>query len=354
MGDGDTFESDKKLVELVGMLGVDTEMARNLLEAAGGNVNEAVDLYYEEYNNGKEVGGPSPSEEKQIRAPIAPKRTIMQDDDSGFADDYNNVNGGTSGIRFYLPEPFAENARQNPQNETAARLAQLYKPPTELVHQPPTFEAARITARQRQVPLVVSLYDPTIFQCHIENRDIWSNPVVRDFIKDGTAVFLQLPISPSPGNPGQGEIYAGRYRVQAPHIGIIDPRTGELLKCYASDGAKFNIEDFLAELINFQEPLAEEEEHLEEKEDLGFEYTEPEAGPDVTTIMFRLPDGKRIPKRFNHSDTLSLLYKVARSLVQGKINLKFMHETLDESSSSMTLKEKHILNALIIIVVTNR
>ena len=344
---------DEKLVELIGMLGVDTEIARNLLDAAGGNVNEAVSLYYDEYQG--KVGESPPTREEQIRAPIAPKRTIMQEDGGDYGNDYDNITGGSSGIRFYLPEPFADNARQNPQNETAVRLAQLYKPPTELVHQPPTFEAARTTARQHQVPLIVSLYDPTIFQCHIENRDIWSNPVVRDFIKDGTAVFLQLPISPTPGNAGQGETYAGRYRVQAPHIGIIDPRTGELLKSYSTDAAKFNTEDFLAELINFQEPLAEAERHLEEKEEIqDFEYTEPEAGPNVTTIMFRLPDGKRIPKRFNHSDPLSLLYKVAHSLVApGKINLRFMHETLDESSS-ISLKEKHLLNALIIIVPINR
>jgi hypothetical protein len=346
-------EDDEKLVELIGMLGVDTEIAQNLLDAAGGNVNEAVSLYYDEYQGKTE--GSSLAGEEQIRAPIAPKRTIMQEDAGDYGNDYNNITGGNSGIRFYLPEPFADNARLNPQNETAVRLAQLYKPPTELVHQPPTFEAARATARQNQIPLIVSLYDPTIFQCHIENRDIWSNPVMRDFIKDGTAIFLQLPISPTSGNAGQGETYASRYRVQAPHIGIIDPRTGELLKSYSTDAAKLNIEDFLAELINFQEPLAETEKFLEEEEESQeFEYNEPEAGPDVTTIMFRLPDGKRIPKRFNHSDPLSLLYKVAHSLVPpGKLNLRFMHETLDESSS-MSLKDKHLLNALIIIVQINR
>jgi hypothetical protein len=342
------LDEEEKLMEVIEMLDVDADMARNLLDAAGGDVNQAIGLYYDEYV-GKVEGSPS----DQVRAPIAPKRTIMQED---AGDDYGNASGASSGIRFYLPEPFADNARQNPQNETALRLAQLYKPPTDLVHNPPTFEAARATARQRQVPLIVSLYDPTIFQCHIENRDIWSNPVIQEFIKDGTAVFLQLPISPPASvNPSLGEVYSGRYRVQAPHIGIIDPRTGELLKSYSTDSAKFNIEDFLAELINYQEPLADEGDKQKEEtaEEVEFDYKEPEPGPEVTTIMFRLPDGKRIPKRFNHLDSLSLLYKVARSIIPGSISLKFMQESLSESPST-TLKEKNLLNALIIVVLTNR
>ena len=333
---------EESLAQICSVTGADVDAARHLLEAADGDVNLAISLFFDSSSttavNNRTV------EEPEVRAPIAPQRTRITTSDG------MNVQPTLS---FHIPEPFAASARENPENPTAARLAALYKPPTELVHQPATLEAARSTARSRDVPLLVSLYDPTIFPCHVENRDVWSNGGVRDFIQSGHVVFLQLVYNGGPLDQGRGELYAGRYRVQPPHIGIIDPQTGELLREFKTTPDPMDLLSTLSDYIQ-DESAAPLEETVKEEEEAVKEatYEEPDAGPDVTNIMFRLRDGRRVPKRFLHSSTASVLYKVAAQLSECRVDDIILKPSPHDSinpEATQSLKELGLANSLITI-----
>lgn len=74
--------------------------------------------------------------------------------------------------------------------------------------------------------ILVNIQDSTEFSCHVLNRDIWSNKDLKDFIKK-SFIFWQRFYDDS-----QGSKYC-RFYPQAeirPHIAIIDPRSGELMK----------------------------------------------------------------------------------------------------------------------------
>lgn len=333
------MEHEEKLAQVCSVTGEGVEAARHLLEAADGDVELAISLFFD--STGGATNNNVVEKEEEVRAPIAPQRTRITSEGPSIM---------ASSLTFHVPEPFAESARENPDNPTAARLAALYKPPTELVHQPATLEAARNTARSRGIPLLVSLYDPTIFPCHVENRDLWNNAVVWDYIKSGHVIFLQLVFNGGPLDEGSGELYAGRYAVQPPHIGIIDAQTGELLREFKSTPSPMDLLSALSDHID--NDIGEEEDDDVQVEEC-FLYEEPEIGTaNITTIMFRLGNGRRVPKRFLLDATPEIVYKVAAQLSEcsvGEIVLKSSpHESID-SESCHSLKELQLQNSLVTV-----
>jgi hypothetical protein len=57
-----------------------------------------------------------------------------------------------------------------------------------------------------------------------------------------------------------------------------------------------------------EEAAKEEEKRLEREALLASLGDEPEAGPDITQIAFRLSDGSKITRRFNKTAPISVLY----------------------------------------------
>ena len=106
-------------------------------------------------------------------------------------------------------------------------MARLFSPPTDLIFRG-NLEQARTRATENDLWVIVSIHDPSEFQCQMLNRDLWKDNAVKEIIQS-SFVFLQFGASTS-----DGTMYANFYpRDSLPHIAIIDPRTGERVKVWS-------------------------------------------------------------------------------------------------------------------------
>jgi hypothetical protein len=132
----------------------------------------------------------------------------------------------------------------------ANHLAELFRPPFDLIS-PLSLSDARDEGKETEKWILVNVQDPSIFDCQVLNRDIWKKPEIRDTVKEHF-IFLQF----SKTDP-RGQEYINYYMANMrdsddayPHIGIVDPRTGEQVKTWSgSPGPK--PADFLMEILEF-------------------------------------------------------------------------------------------------------
>ena len=131
----------------------------------------------------------------------------------------------------------------------AARLAELFRPPFELMNQI-SWDAARDKGKEESKWLLVNVQDPSIFDCQQLNRDIWKHQGIRELVKENF-VFMQY----SKDDP-RGSQYIQYYfplkdsDAAYPHIAIVDPRTGEQVKVWSGPPVPVAGE-FLMQLVEF-------------------------------------------------------------------------------------------------------
>ena len=111
----------------------------------------------------------------------------------------------------------------------------MYRPPFEIISRLP-FSEAREEGKQEEKWVMVNVQDPSVFDCQVLNRDLWKNADVQSAIK-AHFVFLQYDKGSYQGAEYIQLYLAARLEGEKayPHIGIIDPRTGELLKSLAGN-----------------------------------------------------------------------------------------------------------------------
>ena len=137
------------------------------------------------------------------------------------------------------------------QSSKSNLLADLFRPPYEIMSPHLTWSAARDQGKDEEKWILVNVQDPSIFDCQVLNRDIWKNAQIQETIRENF-VFLQY----SKSDP-RGQEYINYYfntqreREDAyPHIAIVDPRTGEQVKTWSgSPSPKAN--EFLMDLHEF-------------------------------------------------------------------------------------------------------
>jgi hypothetical protein len=110
----------------------------------------------------------------------------------------------------------------------------MYRPPFEIISRLP-FSEAREEGKAEEKWIMVNVQDPSVFDCQVLNRDLWKNEDVQSAIK-AHFVFLQYDKESWQGIEYIQLYLAARLEGERayPHIGIIDPRTGELLKSLAA------------------------------------------------------------------------------------------------------------------------
>lgn len=146
-------------------------------------------------------------------------------------------------FRDYLSEStfLGSNAVAASSSDRVQRLADLFRPPFDLLYRG-TIDEARSLANIQKRWLMVNLQDPSEFSCQALNRDVWRDTSVKGIIKDAF-VFMQLG-----HDTPQGKRYSNYYPVDKyPHIAVLDPRTGERIKVFTIGSTLLAPQDFLQE-----------------------------------------------------------------------------------------------------------
>lgn len=255
--------------------------------------------------------------------------------------------------------------REQELTSTQRRLAQLFKPPFDIMARL-DLDSAKVEGRLRRRWLLVNIQDATEFQCQVMNRDFWADSRVKRQVKD-SFIFLQyqhdLP---------HGASYLNFYGADTfPHLLILDPLTGERVYKWP-EGEVPSVEAWLEDVDRFLErfllapgssnpivtheprfdpdALSEEQqiefamkqsiqdntgttaataislddEEVQEPSDTGISVVEPtdvfsaikpvdHAEPTegaTTRLQIRFPNGKRLIRKFGlASDTVSGIYE---------------------------------------------
>ncbi|KAI9053556.1 hypothetical protein LZ554_002511 [Drepanopeziza brunnea f. sp. 'monogermtubi'] len=130
-----------------------------------------------------------------------------------------------------------------------ARLAQLFRPPFELMLQVP-FDVAKDKGKKDEKWILVNVQDPSFFDCQQLNRDIWKHDGIKELVKENF-IFVQY----SKDDP-RGAQYVQYYfplkdsDSAYPHIAIVDPRTGEQVKVWSGPPVP-KAGEFLMQLVEF-------------------------------------------------------------------------------------------------------
>ncbi|KAB5522812.1 hypothetical protein GE09DRAFT_493473 [Coniochaeta sp. 2T2.1] len=149
------------------------------------------------------------------------------------------------------PVPAAADSSSN-MTSRQQRLADLFRPPYQLMSSHAIWDDAREQGKEEEKWLLVNLQDMTDFRCQALNRDIWKNEAVADLVRENF-IFLQYdkddPIAQQYISfyfPNRAHENPNNY----PHVSIVDPRTGEQVKVWS--GVPFpDATDFHAQLAEF-------------------------------------------------------------------------------------------------------
>lgn len=142
-----------------------------------------------------------------------------------------------------------ERNRMTELTSTQRRLAELFKPPFDLIERI-NLDAAKVKGRTEKKWILINIQNQAEFQCQVLNRDFWSNSQVKQKVKENF-IFLQYQ-----HDSVNGESFVNFYHVDDfPHIAILDPMTGERVHKWA-DGRVPDVEDWLADVDLFLEKFS--------------------------------------------------------------------------------------------------
>jgi hypothetical protein len=107
-------------------------------------------------------------------------------------------------------------------------LEDLFRPPLDLLFRG-SMDAAREQGIRLNRWLMINVQNVQEFSCQVLNRDVWSNPAVKDIITQHF-VFWQVYQDTT-----EGQRYMQFYNVsEFPYVAILDPRTGEKLRSWTT------------------------------------------------------------------------------------------------------------------------
>ncbi|KAI9731288.1 MAG: hypothetical protein M1818_007913 [Claussenomyces sp. TS43310] len=134
-------------------------------------------------------------------------------------------------------------------NSKTAKLAELFRPPFELMSRIP-WDDARQQGKEEQKWILVNVQDASIFDCQALNRDIWKHEGIKETIKENF-IFMQYSKDDPSGSQYIQYYFPERDSEAAyPHIAIVDPRTGEQVKVWSGPPVPKAM-DFLMQLHEF-------------------------------------------------------------------------------------------------------
>ncbi|CAK7206242.1 UBX domain protein Ubx2 [Sporothrix eucalyptigena] len=178
--------------------------------------------------------------------PRNPFNQVWDDDTDAAGSSSGQSNGVTDGGPSFGPTSTAA-----PQSRQA-RLADLFRPPYDLIEHVSSWDEARSIGKEEKKWILANIQDMSDFQCQALNRDIWKDEAIRQLVKENF-VFLQYSKDDLNAQsyinyymPGGQDENPDNY----PHIGVVDPRTGEQVKVWSGRPFPSALE-FHAQLAEF-------------------------------------------------------------------------------------------------------
>ncbi|KAJ1726542.1 UBX domain protein Ubx2 [Coemansia biformis] len=266
------------ILSFCAVTGAEAHVATEYLQVADSSVEQAISLFYENGSqplqsrdtSGTGAGAARTTADTEVRSPIAARRDVLVDDYSGedgmgYAGAFMPPYAGPVQERvrearsIFDQQPgagrvpfrdFAQEAAEMTEGDSGSsavssrrsRLADLFKPPFDLMH-PGDLNSARSEGVREGRWVLVNLQQVAEFRCQALNRDVWSQDVIRELVRRNF-VFLQLPTD----NP-EGSRVATMYNADSyPFVAAIHPKTGELRARFTRFGSAV---DVVEDLTNF-------------------------------------------------------------------------------------------------------
>lgn len=433
-------DHDALLKQFISMTSTDPDFAKSFLEASNWDFEAALNLYLDgggaaaasnvkiasqppgpsgsndplagrirniqatqgvDYATAKAIAEAEGSETKQyedgVRAPIAATTgRLIDQQQNGFA---VTASGGST-FRDFEAETRAMEARlvmgkegigtsaaiyngkpqENQAKSRAQNLQDLFSPPREILFQG-TFDQARAEGQKAKKWILVNIQKDSVFLSYVFNRDLWSQDVIKDTIRNGF-IFFQHEESDSEANR-----YITFYKPTSfPHISIVDPLTGE--RMVVIDLSRFQNDptdlraNFLEQLNTFLDnnkldppvlkptdpkrlkkdptPVVKQPTTTQSKAPVPTKVVEEEVlvpaepfenDPDATLVQIRLFDGKRLRRRFKKQDKVGDIFAYVKSEIpearSRKFDLSAMKKSLLAHKDS-TLIEQKLINTLMV------
>ncbi|XP_041350204.1 UBX domain-containing protein 7-like isoform X2 [Gigantopelta aegis] len=244
------METDSVLQHFCAVTGAEAIVGERFLEACNGNLELAIGMHMDSNDvslmnplthpsTSSALDAPVPgtsvasddaaataSTEDDIRAPIPQKRECLIEDVPSFG--FRRRRGPARSVFDGFRDFQAEARQQELFVKTGVpskkkTLEDLFRPPIDLTFKG-TFHSARDAGTNQNKWLMVNIQNVQEFLCQVLNRDVWSNPVVKDLIKSHF-IFWQVY-----HDSEEGKKYMQFYEITTwPYIAILDPQTGENL-----------------------------------------------------------------------------------------------------------------------------
>lgn len=259
-------QKQELLASLLSITGIDEQEALGFLEASNWKLEDAVNLVMstqEESKSESEITSSFPEGiVDNIRAPIPKTTEILSEDPTGDhilsyerrnRRRFRGFNPDTpqpifdlfreEGLRDYKHEgQILEGKAKRDDNPKLQKLADLFRPPVDIICRE-SLEEAKIMGSESNRWLLVNIQDATEFASQQLNRDTWSHKPLKDVLKT-SFIFWQRH-----HDTEEGIRYSRFYPVETrPHIALLDPRTGELIRKWEGF---VNPEELLNQLVHF-------------------------------------------------------------------------------------------------------
>eukprot|EP00397_Hematodinium_sp_SG-2012_P039158 GEMP01042714.1.p1 GENE.GEMP01042714.1~~GEMP01042714.1.p1 ORF type:complete len:390 (+),score=95.02 GEMP01042714.1:40-1209(+) len=217
------MEGDQ-VASFMGITGVSTpDEAKNFLDMAGGDLSQAVSLYMD--IQGGASGTPTQQTESEVRAPLESFQDQIIDlqQEQRNAEKLVEQDAAAMATRMQFDNEEKGDSRPSVLNSLFAAPAFSEKKTW--------FECMQL-GKETQRWILVNIQDKELFESHVLNRDVWNDETIQEIIS-GNFVFWQRDTESV-----EGMQFCQCYKIDVqlktslPHVGVVDPRTGRLVKSW--------------------------------------------------------------------------------------------------------------------------
>lgn len=231
MGDSTNDTLNELVAQFVMITSVeDTSKALQMLEATGNDLQAAVELYFAAGQTDV-VGEAIPGSDDEVRAPIPTKVDRLYGDDIGGG--YVEERSERSRRRAYVGfshQPIMDafrsrTAGQRGEESQSEALPSMFEPPKDVLYSGGDFQDAAVEAQKDRKWLILNIQSPSNFDSHRLNRDTWRDGTLQALLQASFLVYQTYDVAE------EGIELIGTYGVtEFPVILIVDPVTGTPMK----------------------------------------------------------------------------------------------------------------------------